>query len=95
MKPQAVQLKLANGKIVNLTNSKGKIIEGTTELINNKNSLTYSSKSQNEFGVNQVIVPVGMDYQITLSDGSKVWLNSTTQLDFPTNFLSTKKRNIY
>jgi ferric-dicitrate binding protein FerR (iron transport regulator) len=27
-----------------------------------------------------------MDYQVTLSDGTKIWMNSATRLHFPTNF---------
>ncbi len=34
-----------------------------------------------------------MDYKITLADGSKVWLNSTSRIDFPFEF-SAKTREI-
>jgi len=43
--------------------------------------------------VNKLIVPYGKRSQIELSDGSKVWLNSGSVLEFPTNF-SGKERNI-
>lgn len=31
-------------------------------------------------------IPIGGEYQLTLSDGSKVWLNSASRLKFPVNF---------
>lgn len=36
--------------------------------------------------LNKLVVPYGKRAKITLSDGSEVWLNSGTQLDFPTEF---------
>lgn len=36
--------------------------------------------------INKLIVPYGKRSFITLSDGSKVWLNSGTELEFPSNF---------
>ena len=35
---------------------------------------------------NQLIVPRGGEYRLTLSDGTKVWLNSSSVLTFPTVF---------
>lgn len=35
---------------------------------------------------NQLIVPRGGEYRLTLSDGTKVWLNSASVLTFPTVF---------
>jgi len=40
---------------------------------------------------NTIITPRGGQYQVTLSDGSKVWLNAASSLKFPTCF-STKER---
>jgi len=85
-KKDFVQLKLSGGKLVDLSNTKGEIKEGTTEVVNTDKSLSYSSKDSMDYGINEVRVPIGMDYQVTLSDGSKIWMNSTTHLFFPTNF---------
>ncbi|OJV38441.1 MAG: iron dicitrate transport regulator FecR [Bacteroidia bacterium 43-41] len=43
---------------------------------------------------NTLIVPYGKRSTLTLSDGSKVWLNSGSVLEFPAQF-SGKKREIY
>lgn len=42
---------------------------------------------------NTVSTPRGGQYQVVLSDGSKVWLNSASSLKFPTSFLG-KERNV-
>ena len=45
--------------------------------------------------MNRIVVPYGKRSNITLADGSKVWLNSGTQLDFPTTFTgSTREINV-
>lgn len=43
--------------------------------------------------MNRLRVPVGKDYRVTLSDGTEIWLNSATTLQFPFKF-SGKTREI-
>ena len=43
----------------------------------------------------KLIVPVGMKYNLTLPDGSKVHLNSDTELKYPTEFVDGFPRKVY
>jgi hypothetical protein len=36
----------------------------------------------------------GQTYQFTLADGTKVWLNADSKLEFPSNFVNGKTRNV-
>ncbi len=51
-------------------------------------SLAYEAGSAGgeELAFNEIIVPRGGEYNVTLSDGTRVWLNSETQLKFPVRF---------
>ena len=88
-----VELKLANGKVINLMETKGTISTEAAVINNTGKALTYNNTAGNS-GINSLFVAAGMDYQITLADGSKLWLNSTTKLDFPFVF-NGDKREIY
>lgn len=84
-------LRLANGKSVNLTETKGTInVEGLA-LQNQNQQLSYQATNNTTPGNNTLTIPVGMDYKINLSDGSEIWLNSVTELQFPSAFDSLKR----
>ena len=42
--------------------------------------------------MNRLFVPYGRRGTLTLSDGTKVWLNSGTELEFPSTFASNERR---
>ncbi len=61
--------------------------------------VTDSTSSQKELllaksELNKLVVPYGKRSNLTLSDGTEVWLNSGTELDFPAEF-SGKTREIH
>ncbi len=61
--------------------------------------VTDSSGSPKELSLaatelNKLVVPYGKRTNLALSDGTEVWLNSGTQLDFPSKFTG-EKREIY
>ncbi|WP_159635020.1 FecR family protein [Sphingobacterium composti Ten et al. 2007 non Yoo et al. 2007] len=82
------KLILSNGKEIDLDQNEGEIIIG--------DNITYSSgelitTEQN----NQIItleVPKGGKYQVTLPDGSQVWLNSGSKLTYPSSFAPGQSR---
>jgi ferric-dicitrate binding protein FerR (iron transport regulator) len=55
---------------------------------------SIASGEISEDSYNQLIVPYGHRSQLTLTDGTKIWLNSGTRLVYPEKF-SGKNREIY
>jgi transmembrane sensor len=48
--------------------------------------------AEEEIGYNTVTTPRGGQYQITLPDGSRVWLNASSSIRFPTRFFGNERR---
>lgn len=73
--------------------------EASVEVKKAKDSLlVFEHKGQvgNEtapVGMNEIIVPRGGQYRLVLPDGSRVWLNASTSLRFPSRFVGSS-RNI-
>lgn len=81
-----IELVTAGGQVVNLSQQQGTIQSNGAQLRNNNNSLQYTATTSKPSGTNRITIPAGMDYHITLQDGTQVWLNSGTQLEFPFAF---------
>lgn len=87
-------LMLADGTTVDLNNDKNGIV------INAEN-LTYSDGTEidvpnhnsSAIAFNSIVTPKGGQYQIILSDGTKVWLNAASTLRYPSKF-SKEKREV-
>jgi len=89
-----IKLYVAGEKTVDLSNNTGQMNLGNGTLLKgNKDSLTFivGSDKTGAAGVNTLSVPVGMDYKVLLSDGTLIWLNSSTLLKFPFNFPGNKR----
>lgn len=89
-------LVLADGQAVDLIkNQEQQIFEadGTAIEKDANNNIRYNtSKAKNSIPLtNQIVVPRGGEYSLTLSDGTKVWLNSETKLKFPVRFTGDKR----
>ena len=98
-KGKVAQLILANGETVNLGEGPQKSIteQDGTKLYNQSSALSYTTGSHAGNPVtlyNQLITPRGGEYQVTLSDGTKVWLNAASSLRYPTQF-NGKERKVY
>lgn len=80
----AIQL---GGKSVRLNEHNGTHMRGT------KDELIYQTetKSKNQLIYNTLFVPAGGTYRLTLSDGTKVWLNAASKLIFPVDFAANER----
>ncbi len=67
---------------------------GENITINNDRNLKQASEKADGPIYNTIVVPYGKQSQISLSDGSKVWLNSGTKLTYPIAF-QKEKREVY
>lgn len=85
---KAIMLQMANGSTVNLSEQQDSILLGNARLNNTGAALSYSLKGahSNLNGMNHLTVPIGKTYQLTLSDGSTIWLNADTRMAFPFAF---------
>ncbi|MBT28549.1 MAG: hypothetical protein CMO01_02730 [Thalassobius sp.] len=78
------------------------IKQRATEIINHNNVLTYtqdtsvadsneSTAEKIELVFNQLKTPVGGGYQLTLADGTEVWLNAASSLKYPIAFTDSTR----
>ena len=74
--------------------------KGSTFQTNNANSngekIIYEERKQKrtEIIYNYLTIPRGGQFQIALSDGTQVWLNSESQLKFPVSFIEGETRKV-
>ncbi|MEY8590054.1 FecR domain-containing protein [Butyricimonas hominis] len=71
------------------------IIADGTRIDASTSGLTYAGISGNSALVyNKLEIPRGGEFCLTLSDGTKVWLNSATSIQYPVAF-GTKERRVF
>jgi len=96
------QLILDNGQVVDLhaTDSQS-IDEGSVIIKNNSGVLVYNDDKQADetttkpatrYSTNRLSIPRGGEYQLVLPDGSRVWLNSETELSYTVPFKDNERR---
>lgn len=91
-------LVLSNGNEIALEEDNSTIaVNNNTLTINNDSVIDLSareSQNSNENQMNEVVIPYGKQTNLTLADGTKVWLNAGSRLAFPTKF-TKKNRNVF
>lgn len=89
-------LTLADGSSIILNDKENGLItqDAGAEIVKTKDGqIVYRSKqaAQNA-ALNMISTPRGGQYQLTLSDGTKVWLNASSSIKFPTVFTGTERK---
>ncbi|WP_120272290.1 FecR family protein [Mangrovibacterium diazotrophicum] len=97
------QLFLDNGQVIDLKAADAKSIdEGDVKIENNEGVLVYNDSQVAEnketaakakYVTNRLSIPRGGEYQLVLPDGSRVWLNSESELTYTVPF-SPNERHV-
>lgn len=82
-------LTLADGTTIPLDSAQNGALaqQGNMQITNKNGTLSYNGSGAGEKVMyNTVVTPHGGQYQLTLADGSRVWLNAASSIRFPTAF---------
>ncbi|MES2826723.1 MAG: FecR domain-containing protein [Bacteroidota bacterium] len=95
----AATLTLANGRKIELSNiTVGNVVkaDGVSITKNEKGQLVYqiSADANADTKYNTISTSNGEQVQLVLADGSAVWLNAASSLQFPTLFSNAKTREV-
>lgn len=88
-------LTLADGTVIPLDSANNGALaqQGSTQITNRNGALSYNNAGNQtgEVMYNTVKTPHGGQYQLTLADGSRVWLNAASSIRFPTAFTGRER----
>ncbi|MEO6707575.1 MAG: FecR domain-containing protein, partial [Ginsengibacter sp.] len=90
-------LTLSNGSSIVLDNAQNGTLtqQGNAKVVKLDNGKLVYQKDENTNAVavqyNTITTPRGGQYQLVLSDGSKVWLNASSSIRFPTAFTGRER----
>ncbi|MEO6522900.1 MAG: FecR domain-containing protein [Mucilaginibacter sp.] len=90
-------LTLANGKHIQLDDAKNGVLskQGNSAITKSGNGIVIKNGSGNalaDIALNTITIPRGGKYNITLPDGTHVWLNASSSLTFPTVFTGNQRK---
>jgi ferric-dicitrate binding protein FerR (iron transport regulator) len=87
-------LTLADGTLIPLDSANNGALaqQGNTQVVNTNGALSYKAGNHTDKVLyNTVATPHGGQYQLTLADGSQVWLNAASSIRFPTAFTGRER----
>lgn len=82
---------LADGRTIDLSEQKDGITIETNGIHYHDGSVLTQQAGPEKTGWNTLLTPKGGQYQITLPDGTKVWLNAQSSLRYPVAFDSDQR----
>lgn len=93
-------LTLENGERIDLSMlNDGELVEqaGVRMIKQAEGHLLYeiqpaTQSNPNKLAFNKIETPVGGQYQVLLPDGTRVWLNSSSSLEYPVQFSATERK---
>lgn len=91
-------LLLDNGEKIPLKRDSFSIRHENTVIRNYQSQLSYLTNGEDklvdkeEERLNHIVIPKGNAYELTLADGTHVWLNAESELIFPTRFTGKERR---
>lgn len=95
--PGKVQLKMGDGRLVELGDAKQTIQHGAdAQIVAGGSTLAYSggTAAAAVIRMDTLVIPRGIQFKLQLSDGTNVWLNAATTLRYPARFTGAT-RDVY
>jgi len=86
--------KIANQRGIQITKSANGQLVYVIKASGNVNVAAGSPATTLGTGYNTIETPKGGEFQVILSDGSKVWLNAYSSIKYPVNFSSENERRV-
>ncbi len=87
---------LDQGVSRSIANTKGKkVVTQQQNLLLYADSVPSATANEEELAFNELTVPYGKKFQIKLSDGTHVYLNSGSKIKYPVRFLNNSKREVF
>lgn len=94
LESEEVEIKMHDGEIYAIANDTAIARTDLNILVDSANIIYNIEKAPEELRYNTVRIPKGRQYQLNLSDGTKVWLNADTRFRYPLAFVGDK-REVY
>ncbi|WP_285055437.1 FecR family protein [Pedobacter ginsengisoli] len=85
---------LANGKMIRLSDAKNGVVIGNNSIKYDDGSFLSSEVTSGGGMALTASTARSQTYQFTLPDGTRVWLNADSKLEFPSSFINSKTRNV-
>ena len=88
-------LTLSDGSSKVLSPENFDLMDGSKRIVNDPGGLNYQVEDTStcaETTYNEITVPRGGEYKVTLSDGTRIWVNSESYIRFPVVFQGDERR---